>query len=278
MPELPDLVYIQNNLSHCLSGGKIKKVSIKQPIIFRTLIEQTCESALRDLCFGEVTRHGPFLCFAFDNELEMIVHPMLAGKFKVSTDGKTGRGLCFTLHLENGRAFHYLDNKKMGKVYLLKSTDRNKIPRFQEQGLDITSKQFSIEVFRSLIQKQRNQVRVFLMDQTKLSAIGNAYADEILYDCLLHPKTFCNQLEPEQIDRLYDSIVKVIAWGIAAVKKAGQPIDIKIRDHVKVRNRKDQPCPRCGDTIRRAGVLGYDSFFCPTCQPPKRSQFIEWGL
>ena len=40
-----------------------------------------------------------------------------------------------------------------------------------------------------------------------------------------------------------------------------------MRDHVKVRNRLGEPCPVCGTTIRRVGVLGYDSFFCPRCQP-----------
>ncbi|MEK7730113.1 MAG: zinc finger domain-containing protein, partial [candidate division KSB1 bacterium] len=57
---------------------------------------------------------------------------------------------------------------------------------------------------------------------------------------------------------------------------AANSIEIKVRDHVKVRNRKDEPCPQCGTKIRRAGVLGYDSFFCPTCQPLKRNQFIDW--
>ena len=33
----------------------------------------------------------------------------------------------------------------------------------------------------------------------------------------------------------------------------GVPLDLK-------------PCPVCGTPIRRAGVLGYDAFFCPRCQ------------
>jgi len=45
---------------------------------------------------------------------------------------------------------------------------------------------------------------------------------------------------------------------------------------VRVRNRKDEPCPVCGSTIRRAGVLGYDAFYCPKCQPATRKQAIPW--
>jgi formamidopyrimidine-DNA glycosylase len=49
-----------------------------------------------------------------------------------------------------------------------------------------------------------------------------------------------------------------------------------VRDHLKVRNRKGSPCVRCGTTIRREGVRGYDVFFCPTCQASTRRSFIEW--
>ena len=115
------------------------------------------------------------------------------------------------------------------------------------------------------------------MDQTALSAIGNAYADEILFEAGIHPKTTCNQLGEKDVERLYESVRKVIQWGIDEVEKAAQPIHVKVRDHMRVRNRKDQPCPRCGTTIRRVGVLGYDAFFCPRCQPATRRQFIDWN-
>jgi formamidopyrimidine-DNA glycosylase len=114
------------------------------------------------------------------------------------------------------------------------------------------------------------------MDQTVLSAIGNAYADEILFDAGLHPKTFCHQLKTDQVDRLYESIKRIIGWGIDEVERAGQPVDVKVRDHMRVRNRKGEPCPVCGTTVRREQVYGYDTFFCPKCQPSVRTTFISW--
>jgi formamidopyrimidine-DNA glycosylase len=203
---------------------------------------------------------------------------MLAGRFKLVPPGKTGgRGLCLALHLDNDVALSYLDDQRMGKVYLLRSGDRHLIPKFASQGVDIISEAFTERVFLQLLAGQRKQVRVFLMDQSRLSAIGNAYADEILFDAGIHPKTFCHQLSEDERHRLFKSIGQVIQWGITEVARAGKPIDIKVRDHVKVRNRKNQPCPRCRTPIRRAGVLGQDTFFCPQCQPAKRSQFIDWG-
>ncbi len=275
MPELPDLVYIEKKLSAALPGKQICGVTITEPIVLRNLIADSFDEALLGARFKSIHRHGPFLVFAFDRAVEIIIHPMLAGRFQLTESAKSGRAPCFCLNLE-GVNFFYLDDKKMGKVYLTAAGEYAAIPRFLDQGVDITSAEFTLEKFREIIKSQRTQVRVFLMTQSALSAIGNAYADEILFDARLHPKTFCQKLTPAQIGQLYESIIGVINWGIAEVEKAQQPLEVKVRGHMKVRNRKDQPCPRCGATIRRAGVLGFDSFFCPNCQPPTREQFIDW--
>jgi formamidopyrimidine-DNA glycosylase len=202
---------------------------------------------------------------------------MLAGRFQLQRPGdKAVAKICFSLVLDNGQILHYADAKRMGKVYLTWPGETEQIPGFNDQGVDVLGPAFTLELFRSLIETKRNQVRVFVMDQTLLSAIGNAYADEILFAAGLHPKTLCSQLSPEDIERLYRSIVRVLAWGIDEVRRADQPLEAKVRGHVKVRNRKGEPCPVCGTTIRRAGVLGYDVFFCPRCQPPRRRQTIPW--
>ena len=188
MPELPDLVYIQKHLADFLPGKRITAVEIKEPIVLRALIPEGFEDGLKHACFQKVYRHGPFLTFIFDGDLDLVIHPMLAGKFKIAESAdKPGRSMCFSLHLDDGSYFNYLDDKKMGKVYLTESGEYDKIPRYMQQGINILNKEFTLQAFQKLIAKQRKQVRVFLMDQTRISAIGNAYADEILFDAGLHP-------------------------------------------------------------------------------------------
>jgi formamidopyrimidine-DNA glycosylase len=113
-------------------------------------------------------------------------------------------------------------------------------------------------------------------DHTVLSAIGNAYADEILFEARIHPKTFSARLSKEETDRLFVAIGSVMTWGTKKVEEAARPIHVKVREHLKVRNRRGEPCPRCGTTIRREGVRGHDTFFCPSCQPASRKLFIDW--
>ena len=279
MPELPDLEYIVKKLAPRVTGRTITSVSVREPIVIRMLLPGAGAfgQALPGRCIQGVRRRGPFLHFPLSGDADLIVHNMLAGRLQICEPAtKAVSHLCFTMELDSGEILRYGDEKKMGKVYLTPAGTWDAVPGFREQGVDILSPEFTWERFDSILGKRRHQVRVFLMDQSALSAIGNAYADEILFAARIHPKTPCSSLAAEQRRALFDAVRSVMAWAISEVETAAQPIEVKVREHVKVRNRKDEPCPVCGTTIRRAGVLGYDSFFCPRCQAPSRPQKIPW--
>jgi len=279
VPELPDLEYIVKKLKPRIQGRTITGVIIREPIVIRMLLPNAggFAEALPGRTITDLRRRGPFLHFVLSGEADLIVHNMLAGRLQLSLPSdKPLPYLCFTLTLDSGDALRYGDEKKMGKVYLTPAGSWEAVPGFREQGVDILSPEFTAERFEKILGKRRHQVRVFLMDQSAVSAIGNAYADEILFAARIHPKTPCSSLSAEQRRVLYDAIRSVMAWAITEVENAGQPIEVKVREHVKVRNRKDEPCPVCGTKIRRAGVLGYDSFFCPQCQAASRPQKIPW--
>jgi formamidopyrimidine-DNA glycosylase len=165
----------------------------------------------------------------------------------------------------------------MGKIYLCPAGSFEAIPGYLGQGVDVLSPAFTFEAFSALIAKKRCQARVFVMDQGCLSAIGNAYADEILFEAGIHPKAPCYALPPEKRRALYDAVVSVLAWGIGEVEKAGRPLEEKVRGHMRVRGRAGEACPRCGGIIRKAGVLGFDSFFCPVCQPDLAGKGLDWN-
>ncbi|MDZ7268545.1 MAG: DNA-formamidopyrimidine glycosylase [candidate division KSB1 bacterium] len=278
MPELPDLVYLEKRLQPLLVGRQFTAVEVYEPVVVRMLLPGDFAQTLTGLTCTAVRRHGPFLVFSLSGEKELILHPMLAGRLQWRNDaGQPAASCALTLTCEPGAGrLHYLDDKRMGKIYLTKAGAYGNIPRFCDQGPDLLSAAFSLEYFQQQLRRSRKQVRVLLMDQAVVSCIGNAYADEILFHAGLHPKTFCQQLQEEEITRLYHSIRAVMQWGLDAVAAAQPALEVKVRDHLQVRNRKDQPCPKCGSKIRRAGVLGHDAFFCPTCQPPARRQFLDW--
>lgn len=279
MPELPDLVYVCERLNESFSGDRITSVTVKEPILIRNLAGSapafaglSFEKILPGRRIETVFRHGPFVVFGLADSLSLIVHPMLTGAFVL---GSKPAGLV-TLVCERS-VLGYRDEKKMGKIYLAGPEQESEIPRFASQGLNILSPRFTEEAFLKLIGASRRQARAFLMEQESLSALGNAYADEVLFEAGIHPKTMCPSLSQEQKVSLFKAIGTVIDSSIQIIRSAAPPLHQKMRDHMKVRNRKDEPCPRCGAKIRRESVLGYDTFFCPSCQPASRKLFIDWN-
>jgi formamidopyrimidine-DNA glycosylase len=285
MPELPDLLYIQARLKEALLGRRVVAERVREPIVMRFAVRGNL-SLLLGRRLDDVIRHAHFLVFRFE-DLDLAVNPMLAGRFRLAApEEKEERDLVFALTFEGserattetataGTDLRYRDEKNMGKAYLLARGDWKAAAGMdQAGGIDVLGPEFTRERFVSLLKKRRDQVRVLLLDKRALDSIGNAYADEILFEARLHPKTFCRSLSHDDAVRLHDAIVTVMREAVAEVARRGEPIDVKVRDFLKVRLR--DVCPRCGAKVRKAGVRGMDAYFCPHCQPATRSGLVDW--
>ncbi len=272
MPELPDLLHIRNKLDGKLRGRLVTSERVREPVVMRFAVHGNLSLLLgREL--REVGRRGAAILLRFEG-LDLAVDPMLAGRFRFSEPGeKDAASLAFALGFGDVE-LRYLDDKKMGKAYLIASGDWDAVPALRAGGIDILAPEFSRERFFSLLRRRRDQVRAFLLDKKALDTIGNAYADEILFEAGVHPKTWCRSIDHEGAVRLHDAIVSVMAAAIEEVARRDEPIDVKVRDFLKVRLK--DVCPRCGSRLRTAGVKGMDAYFCPTCQPATRPGFVDW--
>ncbi len=272
MPELPDLLYVVSKLREALIGQHVTGERVKEPVVLRYTVRGNL-SLLQGRPLVDLFRKSHFLVFRFEG-LDLAVNPMLAGRFRLAAPGdREEASLAFALGFGD-RELRYLDDKKMGKAYLIATDDWRAIPGMQTGGVDILSPEFTRERFCSILKHRRDQVRAFLLDKKALDSLGNAYADEVLFEAGLHPKTFCRRLSHEDGVRLHDAIVKVMREAVEEVARRGEPIEVKVRDFLSVRRK--EICPRCGSKIRTAGVKGMDAYFCPLCQPATRAGFVDW--
>jgi formamidopyrimidine-DNA glycosylase len=280
MPERPDLEYAVPILDRELRGLRITSVSVRKPVVLRLAAEGTPAALLVGRMFQGVTRRGHFVCLALEPEspVELVVAPMLAGRLVLAQAADKAPGdLALALGLSDGRELRYRDDVQMGKVYVLPRGAQSVVPGLATIGIDVLSKAFTREAFRALAKKRRDQAKVFLMDKAALDSMGNAYADEVLWAAQVHPKTQVRSLDAAALDRLHDAIVDVLGAAREEIARRRPPLDQKLRDFLKVRGRAGQPCPRCGSTLRSAGVHGHDSEFCPQCQPDARgSGLVDW--
>jgi len=278
MPELPDLLHILGKLK-ALVGRRVTSERVREPVVLRCLVRGNL-SLLLGRRLADILRRSHFLVFRF-GDLDLAVNPMLAGRFRLSQPGtKDEAALAFALGFApegpsgDPQELRYLDDKKMGKAYLVAAGDFGAIPGLHTSGADILSAEFTPERFVSLLKHRRDQVRVFLLDKSALDSLGNAYADEVLFEAGIHPKTMCRALTHDDALRLHAAIVSVMRAAVEEVARRNEPMDVKIRDFLKVRMK--DVCPRCGARIRKAGVRGMDAYFCPHCQPATRPSLVDW--
>jgi len=284
MPELPDLEYIASALGRELPGRAIVHARVRNPVVLRLAVRGTLEELCRGERFRACRRHGHFLQCAVGEAYELVINPMLSGRLRLAGSVERDEtSLCLAFGMDDGQELRYLDDKQMGKVYLVPAGDHRAIPGYDAVGIEPLSPRFTLERLRNLLRDRRDQVRAFLLDKTAVAAIGNAYADEILWAAGIHPKTGCPGLGEGDILRLHAAIREVLSGAVREVARRAAPIEVKVRDFLQVRNRKGQPCPRCATPIRVEGVRGYDTFYCPTCQPNRpearlgRRQLVDWS-
>ncbi|MCB9760047.1 MAG: Fpg/Nei family DNA glycosylase [Alphaproteobacteria bacterium] len=277
MPERPELDYVVPILHRALTGRRVASVEVLNPVLLRVAMPGDPTALLVGRTITGVVRRAHFVRLLTDASPEIAIAPMLAGRFLLCPPSRrvtrdTGLRLGFE-GLDD--ELRYRDDKQMGKVYLLPHDQLHLAPGLAEVGVDVLAPEFTVTRLRRLGEKRRDQVKLFLLDKAALDALGNAYADEALFAAGLHPKRRCSSLSEDEWARLHAAIVSVLQEATAEVARRAPPLDAKVRDFLKVRNRKGQPCPVCGSKIRAAGVRGHDAFFCPRCQPTDTG-LVDW--
>ncbi len=279
MPERPDLEHQVPILARGLVGATITAVRVKKPVVLRAPVGL---DVLVGRTVGDVRRMGHYVVVGLDGAWDIVIHPMLAGRFSFVPAGRKDTGdlaVAWGLGRPSGpeEELRYRDDVQMGKVYLVPSGDYAGVPGMLPIGVDVLGPAFTRERLGELARKRREQVKVWLQDKNTFDSFGNAYADETLWEAGIHPKATVASLSPDQLDRLHAAMVKVLRDARDEIARRDPPLDEKVRDFLAVRNRGGEPCPRCGTKIRSAGVRGHDAFFCPVCQPDTAGKGkVDW--
>jgi formamidopyrimidine-DNA glycosylase len=269
MPELPDLEYVVGRLQKEVVGRTINEVLVKQPGVLKVPRQHFAE-----ICTGQKLEHvervGHFVLWSVGQTHRLVMHLMLAGRFQLAkpTAPKPFEW-CWAFTLSDGNELRYLDDRTMGRAYLVTRAQTDTVPGLATLGRPVLSDTFSLEYFRKTIDGRRDMVRNFLLDKEAIASIGNAYADEILFDAKLHPKIKCNTLTAPEVQTLYESVGKVLRAAVAEVARRQEPIEVKVRDFLKVRKRTGKPCPTCKTPIAMVKMGSAEANFCPKCQPAR---------
>jgi formamidopyrimidine-DNA glycosylase len=270
VPELPELEVVREVLTRRLAGRRIEAVTLAPKgaaVIVRDLTGEGFVTVLTGAWLGEIRRRGKFLILDFPRAPFLLaVNPKLSGRFQLCAPGEKKAGpVHVTLHFAApDEELRYIDSNQMGQIYLTRDTRR--IPTFDEMGPDAL--QIGPEEFQKRLRSFRGEIKGVLTRATFVVGIGNAYADEILWQARLHPYRKRTSLTHEEVATLYQAMRLTLLDSTENVRREmGDDIHLKPREFFAVHMRGGQPCPRCGTPISEITANQRITSFCRTCQP-----------
>jgi formamidopyrimidine-DNA glycosylase len=125
------------------------------------------------------------------------------------------------------------------------------------------------DILDKLIKVEKRSAKSLLTQDRIISGLGNAIAQDILFQARLNPKHPITDLNADQRHSFYQAIIDTLD----EVTRQGGRYDeydlfnnpggyIRLMDkHALAR-----PCPRCGGEIKKMQYLGGACYFCPNCQ------------
>jgi formamidopyrimidine-DNA glycosylase len=280
MPELPEVETIRLGLQKYLLGHTIERVEIRLPKMVSGNTDQIIGTKVTD-----IRRFGKALVIDLNNNFSIVVHVKMTGQlvYKGSKvpkgtriSEKVGKRLPHNhthviFYFDNNAVVYYNDVRQFGWIKILKTDNVSQLQFFKNLGPEplnsLTKKQFN-----NIIARSNAPIKSLLMDQKKISGIGNIYANDALYYARIDPRRKVNTLSQKEIELLFYAIEEVLQKGLAAggssewnyVNALGETGNYQ--KIFLVYGRDGEKCQRCGETIQKIKFVGRGTYFCSECQ------------
>lgn len=274
MPELPEVETIKLQLEKYVLGSIVKSIeAINKKYAINT------ENIIDKKIIG-VRRFAKQLSIDLENGYSVMIHVKMTGQLiykgsrlkdnnisKKVIGGLGGKHTHLIFHLNDGDLY-YNDVRQFGWVRVVKSessTENNFAP---EPFKDLT-----LEYFQKLLSKSKRNIKVLLMDQSKIGGVGNIYANDALWESGISPKRIASSLATNEQQKLYDSIHAVLKSGLkyggaselAFVTPDGK--EGEYQNHTLVYGHTGEICNSCKSSkIEKFFLGGRGTYWCPTCQ------------
>ena len=259
MPELPEVEAWVRELDPLVTRAPIEDARPGHVATLKTF--DPPPSALEGHSFAGARRRGKNLLFpTADGELVLRVHLMSAGRLRYVPAGKKGPAKpMFRVGFADGGELVLTEagKKKRAGVWLLSPVQLDaELAHLGPDALDVDA-----AALASVLRHERRQLHPLLRDQRALAGIGRAHANEILWVARLSPFRLSTDLDEAEVETLAASIREDLARALE-LRLAGKGD----ADVYRVHARFGEPCPRCGETLRRVDFEEHTITYCPACQ------------
>ncbi len=272
MPELPEVETIRRDLEPLVAGRRIVGVEADPATLplLAGLPMDGLRAALVGRTITSLGRHGKHLMFAFDDGRYFVAHLRMTGRLLWRDSNAPPETYeRARIALDDGHDLRWSDLRKFGTWRIV--SDPGEVTA--SLGPEPIDPGFTLRHFRSILAGRKAPVKAVLLDQRRVSGLGNIYVDEALHRAGIRPGRPAGTLGTSATKRLFEACRAVLEEGIANRGASfrdyvdGQGNEGRQHMYVKVFRRHGKPCYSCGTTIERTVVAGRGTHFCPKCQP-----------
>ncbi|WJI09982.1 Fpg/Nei family DNA glycosylase [Methanobacterium sp. CWC-01] len=256
MPELPSVEIFKRYFDQHALNQVIKKVEVCSPELVVDVNPRKLEISLEGQEFVSSRRYGKYLFSRLDNDFYLIMHFGMTGYLYYFQE-KSSKYVRLLVSFQNGSHLAFDDARKFGKLGLTSDPEEF----IARKGLGEDALEIEFKTFQELFKNRRGMIKPLLLNQNFIAGIGNLYADEILYQCGLHPETHADQLGKTDLHTLYYQMRRVLE---KAIQYQDSPRDFP--DSYLLSHRyPGGECPE-GGALEVKKVGGRTTYYCPERQ------------
>jgi len=269
MPELPEITNLANQINTHLTGKTIAGIEILQPKCLNIPAEAFV-SALTGAQILNACNRGKWILvdtnagwlllnLGMGGEILLTTRENLPEKRRLIIDFIDGDCLCIN--------FWWFGYAHYAAPEALES--HGMVGKLGPNAMDLTSDDLA-----RLLSGRRGTIKSFLLDQSRIAGIGNAYIHDILFIAGIHPLRRIESLTEVEIVSLARGIREGL---LPSLELGGAFYEMDLfgkkggfqQDQILIGYREGQPCPRCGTPIEKLKTGSTSGFVCPCCQPLK---------
>jgi formamidopyrimidine-DNA glycosylase len=261
VPELPEVQALAERLDALLAGSTVSAID---PLGFSGLkTHDPPPESLLGRRLERVGRRGKYLVLELSGP-RMLIHFSQGGRAVVEDPPKATRpkGAVVRLRFESGPSVLVKEfgTERRAGWWVLPPGDDGPLERLGPEPGD--------DAFAELILRgdDPRRIHTILRDQRTVAGIGRGYSDDILHRARLSPYATLASLGPPTRGALLDAVRSVLDEALELERRRVGGLPTKLGDHFTVHNRYGEPCPRCGEDLRRVSYGSHEVTYCPRCQ------------
>ncbi len=275
MPELPEVELVARALDRLVGRQLIVAAKLLHPDIAPDTTKQAFARRLRGRRVERVGRRGKLIVFEFERGLVLLTHLRMTGRFLLlPTEAPLPKHTHAIFYLADERRLIFSDQRRFGRMRLLQATELPHLKQLRSLAPEPFSAEFTAAYLRAIFARTRRTLKEVLLDQTKVTGLGNIYAAEAMFLAGINPQTSAAALAPRRLPRLHRAIRDVFNESIAHGSTLNvDPEDIEgsyydggYQGRWRVYDRAGEPCVKCRTPIRRIVQAKRSTYFCPRCQ------------